>query len=45
MSVSRLFIDAGVFIAAAASPEGGSSFVLELCKGGHFHAVCTRFIL
>lgn len=45
LSVSRLFIDASVFIAAAGSPEGGSSFVLELCKRGRFHAVCTKLVL
>lgn len=45
MSVSKLFIDASVFIAAAGSPEGGSSFVLELCKQGRFRAVCTRLVL
>ena len=45
MGVSKLFIDASVFIAAAGSPEGGSSFVLELCKRGHFRALCTKLVL
>ncbi len=45
MGVSKLFIDASVFIAAAGSPEGGSSFVLELCRQGRFRAVCTKLIL
>jgi len=34
-----------VFIAAAGSPEGASSFVLELCKRGRFCAACTKLIL
>lgn len=45
MGKAKLFIDACVFIAAAGSPEGGSSFILELCKRGRFHAVCTRLVL
>ena len=45
MDLSKLFIDASVFIAAAGSPEGGSSFVLRLCKQGHFRAVCTKLVL
>ncbi|HID85929.1 MAG TPA: PIN domain-containing protein, partial [Anaerolineae bacterium] len=45
MGVRKLFIDASVFIAAAGSPEGGSSFVLELCKRGRFRALCTRLVL
>ncbi|MBM4466139.1 MAG: PIN domain-containing protein [Chloroflexi bacterium] len=45
MNTSKLFLDANVFIAAAGSPEGGSSFVLELCKRGHFRAVCTKLVL
>ena len=45
MDISKLFIDASVFIAAAGSPKGGSSFVLELCKRGRFRAVCTKLVL
>ncbi len=45
MGVSKVFIDASVFIAAAGSSEGGSSLVLELCKRGRFHAVCTKLVL
>ena len=45
MGVSKLFIDASVFIAAAGSPKGGSSLVLELCRRGRFRAVCTKLIL
>jgi len=45
LSKAKLFIDACVFIAASGSSEGGSSFVLELCKRGRFRAVCTRFVL
>jgi predicted nucleic acid-binding protein len=45
MGIRKLFIDASVFIAAAGSPEGGSSLVLELCKRGYFQAVCTKLVL
>jgi len=45
MDISKLFIDASVFIAAAGSSKGGSSFVLELCKRGRFRAVCTKLVL
>ncbi len=45
MDSSKLFIDASVFIAAAGSPEGGSSFVLRLCKQGRFRVVCTKLVL
>lgn len=45
MSKVKLFIDTCVFIAASGSPQGGSSFVLELCKRGRFRAVCTRLVL
>ncbi|MDH7485035.1 MAG: PIN domain-containing protein [Anaerolineae bacterium] len=45
MDISKLFIDASVLIAAAGSPEGSSSFVLELCKRGRFRAVCTKLVL
>ena len=45
MGISKLFLDANVFIAAAGSPEGGSSFALELCKQGRFSAICTKLVL
>lgn len=45
MGISKLFLDANVLIAASGSPEGGSSFVLELCKRGRFQAICTRLVL
>jgi predicted nucleic acid-binding protein len=45
LSKAKLFIDACVFIAASGSPQGGSSFILELCKRGRFRAVCTRLVL
>jgi len=45
MGKLRLFLDASVFIAAAGSPQGGSSAVLELCRRGHFYALCTRLVL
>ncbi|MBT9169638.1 MAG: tRNA(fMet)-specific endonuclease VapC [Syntrophomonadaceae bacterium] len=38
----RVFLDASVFIAAAGSPSGGSSLVLEVCRGQIFSAVTTR---
>ena len=45
MSKAKLFLDACVFIAASGSPQGGSAFVLELCKRGRFCAVCTSLVL
>jgi len=45
MGKLRLFLDASVFIAAAGSPQGGSSAVLELCRRGRFYALCTRLVL
>jgi predicted nucleic acid-binding protein len=41
----RVFLDASVFIAAAASPSGGSSLLLEVCHGKGFRAVTTRRVL
>jgi len=43
--IPKLFLDASIFIAAAGSPSGGSSAVLELCRKGHFEAVTTKLIL
>lgn len=45
MGEAKLFVDASVFVAAAGSPEGGSSFVLKLCKRGRFSGVCTKLVL
>jgi len=45
MGAPRLFLDVSVFIAAAGSPQGGSSLVLELCRRGRFQALCTRLVL
>ena len=41
----RVFLDACVFIAAAASPHGGSALVLELCKRKRFQPITTQSIL
>lgn len=41
----RLFLDAGVLLAAAASPDGGSALMLELCRAGRAVAVVTRLVL
>lgn len=41
----RLSLDASILIAAAASPEGGSSLVLELCKAGKAIALVTQLVL
>lgn len=41
----KVFLDASVFIAASGSISGGSSLILEVCKGKYFTAVTTRKIL
>jgi len=41
----KVFLDASIFIAAAGSASGGSSLILEVCRGLHFSAVVTRRIL
>ena len=41
----KVFLDASIFIAAAGSASGGSSLILEVCRGLHFSAVVTRKIL
>jgi predicted nucleic acid-binding protein len=40
-----VFIDASVWVAAAGSPEGGSSLTLEVCRGARFAAVCSQRVL
>jgi predicted nucleic acid-binding protein len=40
-----VFIDASVWIAAASSPTGGSSLVLEICTGRHFACLCSQRVL
>jgi len=40
-----VFVDASVWIAAAASPTGGSSLVLEVCRGKRFAAICSQRVL
>jgi len=41
----KVYLDASVFMAAAGSPSGGSSLILEVCKGHIFSAVTTRKVL
>ncbi len=41
----RVFIDASVWVAASASPSGGSSLVLDICRGKQYAAVCTQRVL
>ena len=41
----KVFLDASIFVAAAGSDSGGSSLILEVCKGLYFSAVTTRKIL
>lgn len=41
----RLFLDANVWFAAAASAAGASAVLLSLCQEGHCTATVTRLIL
>jgi predicted nucleic acid-binding protein len=41
----RVFLDASVWVAAAGSPSGGSSLVLEVCQGQRFAALCSQRVL
>jgi len=41
----KVLLDASIFVAAAGSVSGGSSLVLEVCRGLRFSAVATRKIL
>jgi len=45
MTRPRLFIDASVLIAAAASPKGGSAAVLELGRRGHARLLTSKLVL
>lgn len=45
MRKPRLFLDANVWIAAAASPAGASALVLALCHHGQARAVGSRLVL
>jgi predicted nucleic acid-binding protein len=40
-----VFIDASVWIAASGSPTGGSSLVLDSCRGRRFTALCSQRVL
>ena len=41
----KLFLDANIWIAASASATGGSAFILQACREGHFQAIATELIL
>lgn len=41
----KVLLDASIFVAAAGSASGGSSLVLEVCRGLHFSAATTHKIL
>jgi len=41
----KVFLDASIFVAAAGSSSGGSSLILEVCRGLRFSAVTTRRVL
>lgn len=41
----RLFLDANVLFAVAASPHGGSARLLEECRHGKYEAVVSRLVL
>ncbi len=41
----KVFLDVSVFVTAAGSVSGGSSLILEVCKGHYFSAVTSRKIL
>jgi predicted nucleic acid-binding protein len=45
MAKPKLFIDASVFVAAAASPAGGSAAVLELGRRGRVRLLTSRLVL
>lgn len=44
-NLPRLFFDTSVLIASAASPDGGSTLVLELCSQGKAKALVTPLVL
>lgn len=41
----KVFLDASIFVAASGSASGGSSLILEVCKGICFSVATTRRIL
>ncbi|MBI3332705.1 MAG: hypothetical protein HYZ93_01270, partial [Candidatus Omnitrophica bacterium] len=41
----RLFADANIFVAAAASPAGGSAVLLEACRKGLIEIVTSHLAL
>jgi predicted nucleic acid-binding protein len=44
-AVSRLFLDASVWIAAAGSPNGGSALLVAYCKEREIPLLVTRLVL
>jgi predicted nucleic acid-binding protein len=42
---TRVFVDASCFVAAAGRPEGGSGFILSLCRRGLLRAVSSEPVL
>lgn len=40
-----LFLDASVMVAAAHSPSGGSSLIIEVCQGGRFRALLSSKVI
>lgn len=43
--MSRVFLDANVLFAAAASPSGGSARLLEECRHGRYEPIVSRLVL
>ncbi len=43
--MTRVFLDASVLVAAAASPGGGSALLLELCRHRKIEPVVSRLVL
>src|SRR4051812_17052814 len=44
-SSTRLFIDASCLIASAGSSQGGSAYILFVCRRGHLQAVVSSDVL
>ena len=41
----RVFVDANVFVAAVASPDGGSALLMEVCRKGLLEIVVSHLVL